>query len=207
MRNSNVAVQREVRAVFDRFIAAQNVHDMNAIGEVIARSPDFLWITTTKPLWGYEAALAHFAEVYKRTYNLAPKLEELKLTVVTDDAAQLYVPVDLTIGAAGKEAQRLRFMLHQIYAATPSGWKLISILPVRACRLPGLRQTGGSRGPAFARFGLNAPLAEDCCLWVILAHFMRLHLDLRPSPIGNRRRTVHLSVVTLGATWVTEALP
>ena len=46
--------------------------------------------------------------------------------------------------------------------------------------------------------GLTDPLAEDCCLWTILAHFMRLHLDLQPSPIGNRRRTVHLSEVALG---------
>jgi hypothetical protein len=73
----------------------------------------------------------------------------------------------------------------------------------RACDKPVGSVARPLRGAQIG-FGLNAPLAdEDCRLWVILAHFMRLHLDLRPSPIGNRRRTVHLSVVTLGAIGVT----
>lgn len=104
----------------------------DAISQIIARSPDFLWITTTKPLWGYDAALTHFAQVYKGTYHLEPKLDELKLTIVTDHAAQLYVPVDLTIGTSSKEIQRSPFMLHQTYLATAQGWKLAAIMPVRA---------------------------------------------------------------------------
>jgi hypothetical protein len=99
---------------------------------------------------------------------------------------------------------------HQLVFGRPFKRKVGRVCTVQnlnnwgTCRASVLATNRGFRGPAFARcpdwFWPKCAVVEDCCLWVILAHFMRLHLGLRPSPIGNRRRTVHLSVVTLGAT-------
>ncbi|MCK1734611.1 hypothetical protein IVA79_11740 [Bradyrhizobium sp. 138] len=37
--------QHEARATFDRFVAAQNAHDVQAVEALLLASPDFLWIT------------------------------------------------------------------------------------------------------------------------------------------------------------------
>ncbi len=47
----------EVRAQFDRFVAAQNAHDTRAVGDLLLDSPNFLWITRGTAIWGREAAL------------------------------------------------------------------------------------------------------------------------------------------------------
>ena len=47
-------------------------------------------------------------------------------------AAQLYVPIMFTIGAAGQPAQPTRFLMNLILVKTPGGWKVSSILPIPA---------------------------------------------------------------------------
>ena len=50
------APEDEVKAVVERFVAAQNAHDIRAVGEVLLDAPHFLWITRGTPIWGHEAA-------------------------------------------------------------------------------------------------------------------------------------------------------
>ena len=42
----------EVKTMFSKFIAAQNAHDLKAVGEILQDSPQFLWITRNTPIWG-----------------------------------------------------------------------------------------------------------------------------------------------------------
>ena len=44
------APEGEVRATFDRFVAAQNAHDVKAVESLLLGSPDFLWITRGMPV-------------------------------------------------------------------------------------------------------------------------------------------------------------
>ena len=39
----------EVKALFAKFVAAQNAHDLKAVGELLQDSPQFLWITRSYP--------------------------------------------------------------------------------------------------------------------------------------------------------------
>ena len=41
----------EVKALFAKFVAAQNAHDLKAVGELLQDSPNFLWITRGMPIW------------------------------------------------------------------------------------------------------------------------------------------------------------
>src|SRR5881397_3036286 len=50
-------MEDEVRAVFDKYIAIQNAHDLKSMRSLLADSPDLLWISRGKPIWGREAAL------------------------------------------------------------------------------------------------------------------------------------------------------
>ena len=42
----------EVRALFAKFVAAQNAHDIKAVSELLQDSPNFLWITPWRSYLG-----------------------------------------------------------------------------------------------------------------------------------------------------------
>jgi len=118
--------------VFDRFVVAQNAHDLKAVGELLLDSPGFLWITRGAPIWGRDAALKRFEALYQGTWRLEPNQGDFRVIMLRDDVAQLYVPIVFTIGPAGQPAQPTRFLMNQVLVKTPAGWKVSSILPIPA---------------------------------------------------------------------------
>src|SRR3954452_11039876 len=123
----------DVRAAFERFVAAQNAHDIKAVETLLLASPDFLWITRGTAVWGHEAALKRFAALYEGTWRLEPDSSGLKLIMTGERVAQIYVPIVFTIGAAGQPAQPTRFLMNLVLVKTSSGgWKVSSILPIPA---------------------------------------------------------------------------
>jgi ketosteroid isomerase-like protein len=122
----------DVRVVFDRFVAAQNAHDLAVVGDLLLDSPSFLWITRGAPVWGREAALKRFDGLYKGTWKLEPDRTEMRVTLLNDNVAQLYVPILFTIGGPGAPPQATRFLMNQTLVKTPAGWKVASILPIPA---------------------------------------------------------------------------
>src|SRR4051794_3501433 len=85
-------IEQEVLALFDRFVTAQNAHDLTAVGELLWDNPGFLWITGGAPIRGEEAALKRFGALYEGTWRLEPKLDDLQVTMLTADVAQIYAP-------------------------------------------------------------------------------------------------------------------
>ena len=124
------ASEDEVRAAFDRFIVAQNAHDEKALASLLLDSPDFLWITRGAPVWGHDQAMKRFSGLFQATWRLAPEPSGLKVTMIGEGVAQLYVPIAFTIGSAGQPAQTTTFLMNQILRKTADGWKVSSILPI-----------------------------------------------------------------------------
>jgi ketosteroid isomerase-like protein len=122
----------EVRATFDRFVAAQNAHDIKAVESLLLGSPDFLWITRGTAVWGHDAALKRFKALYDGTWRLDPESAGLKITMVGDGVAQIYVPILFTIGSAGQPPQQTRFLMNQMLVKTSDGWRVKSVLPIPA---------------------------------------------------------------------------
>ncbi len=120
----------EVKAQFSKFVAAQNAHDLKAVGDMLLDSPHFLWITRGAPIWGREAALKRFEALYQGTWSLDPKTDELKVIEVQPGVAQLYVPITFMIAPAGQTAQPMRFLMNQVLVKRPEGWKVSSVLPI-----------------------------------------------------------------------------
>src|SRR5215204_6014689 len=130
--SAQAGTEDEVKAQFSKFIAAQNAHDLKAVGETLHDSPQFLWITRGAPIWGREAALKRFEALYQGTWSLDPKSDELKVIELQPGVAQLYVPVTFMIAPAGQTAQPTRFLFNQVVVKTAEGWKVSSILPIPA---------------------------------------------------------------------------
>ena len=120
----------EVRSTFDRFVTAQNAHDINAVGALLLGSPDFLWVTRGAPVWGQDAALKRFAALYEATWRLDPELTSLKVIMIGEGVAQVYVPIMFTIGATGQPPQQTKFLMNLVLVKTQAGWKLSTILPI-----------------------------------------------------------------------------
>ena len=128
--SAQAGTEDEVKAQFSKFVAAQNAHDLKAVGDLLLDSPQFLWITQGAPIWGREAALKRFEALYQGTWSLDPKTDELKVFEVQPGVAQLYVPITFMIAPAGQPAQPMRFLMNQILVKTPNGWKVSSVLPI-----------------------------------------------------------------------------
>jgi hypothetical protein len=124
------APEDEVRATFDRFVTAQNAHDLKAVESLLLASQNFLWITRGTPIWGQDAALKRFAALYEGTWRLDPEPAGLKVMMIDDGVAQIYVPIIFTIAASGQPSQQTRFLMNQVLVKTPSGWRVSSILPI-----------------------------------------------------------------------------
>jgi ketosteroid isomerase-like protein len=122
----------DVRATMERFVATQNAHDLTALRDLLVDSPQFLWITRGIPIWGRQAALARFEALYRGTWKLEPAMSELRVVMLGDAAAQIYVPITFTIGAAGEAPTTTRFLMNQVLLKTGDGWKVTSILPIPA---------------------------------------------------------------------------
>jgi ketosteroid isomerase-like protein len=124
------APEDEVRSTFDRFVTAQNAHDIKAVESLLLASPDFLWITRGAPVWGQDAALKRFAALYEGTWQLDPELTSLKVIMVGEGVAQVYIPIMFTIGAAGQPPQQSKFLMNLVLVKTQAGWRVSSILPI-----------------------------------------------------------------------------
>lgn len=120
----------EIRTLFDRFVAAQKAHDLSAVRGLLWDSASFLWVTRGTPIWGREAGLKRFETLYQGTWRRQANAAELHVTMLSNDVAQLYVPIVFTIGPAGQPRQTTRFLMNQAIIKTPAGWKVASILPI-----------------------------------------------------------------------------
>jgi uncharacterized protein (TIGR02246 family) len=129
---AGAASEEEIRPVIDRFVAAQNAHDLRAVADTLWDSPQFLWITRGAAIWGREQALARFEALYRGSWTLEPVLSDLRVVSLGDGVAQIYVPIVFTIGAPGQEPQKTRFLMNQVLLKTATGWKVASILPIPA---------------------------------------------------------------------------
>ena len=130
--SAQAGTEDEVKAQFSKFVAAQNAHDLKAVGDMLLDSPQFLWITRGAPIWGREAALKRFEALYQGTWSLDPKTDELKVFEVQPGVAQVYVPITFMIAPAGQTAQPTRFLMNQILVKTAEGWKISTVLPIPA---------------------------------------------------------------------------
>ena len=128
----HASTEDEVRAFFSRFVQIQNAHDAKALEELLSDSPQFLWITRGAPIWGREAALQRWAKLYEGTWHLEPDPASVRVTLLSEGAAQLHAVVKFTTGAPNQPPQVTRFFLNQVLVKSGGAWRVMSIFPIPA---------------------------------------------------------------------------
>jgi ketosteroid isomerase-like protein len=124
------SVQDEAQQFFERFVAAQNAHDLDAVGSMLWNSEDFLWVTRGVQVRGSKEALNVFGSYYKGTWHLDPDTSQFRATALPDGTVQILVPVTFTRGAPGQASQQSTFLISQTIIRDPNGWHVATIVPV-----------------------------------------------------------------------------
>ena len=121
------AVPDDILALYQRFYTAQNAHDLKAVAQTLRDSPDFLWVSDGKSIWGRDKTLQRMSSFQSAdVWRVEPNLKEARVVEVNDGTAYLHLTLDLVIGAKDKP-DRFPFLVSMLCARTDEGWKIAAL--------------------------------------------------------------------------------
>ena len=120
----------EARTIFEKFIAAQNAHDADAVKAMLLDSPSTMLFARNVDTRGRDAVAARFKDYYEGTWHLDPDMSRFRVAVISNDVMQVLVPIVFTRGLPGKPPQQSTFLISQTYVQDANGWHIASIMPV-----------------------------------------------------------------------------
>jgi hypothetical protein len=123
------------RALFARFVAAQNAHDVNEVKSMLWKSPQMLFFSRGVETRGADAVAERFKEYYNGTWHLEPDMSKFRMAAISNDVAQILVPIVFTRALPGSPPQSNTFLISQTYVHDALGWHVASILPVANTQL------------------------------------------------------------------------
>jgi hypothetical protein len=117
----------QVRALYERFAAAQNTRDLKQMRPVLLDSPTFLWVSDGQSFWGPDAVLARMASFQgAEVWRVEPDLVHAVAVPVSERVAYLHLPLVLVIGPAARP-DRLRFLVSMLGVETAQGWRIAAL--------------------------------------------------------------------------------
>ncbi len=133
--NSAEPSEAEARALFTRFVAAQNAHDVSEVKSMLWSSPKMLFFSRCVEFRGAEAAADRFKEYYQGTWHLEPDMSKFRVTSLSDNVVQILVPIVFTRGLPGVKPQVETFLISQTFVRDGHGWHIAAILPIANTQL------------------------------------------------------------------------
>lgn len=122
----------EVRALYERFAAAQNAHDLAAVRPLFLDSPRFLWVSDGTSFWGREEALARMAGFQKsEVWRVTPDLDRAVVVELAAGSALLHLSLALEFGPRDPGPERYRFLVSLLAVRTGEGWRIAALLTTR----------------------------------------------------------------------------
>jgi ketosteroid isomerase-like protein len=116
------------RALYGQFAAAQNMRDLEKVRSLLLDSPNFLWVSDGKSIWGRDAVLKRMGVFQEaRIWRVEPALDESVAVAVADDTAFLHLPLELTLAFSPAEPDRLRFLVSVLCVRTSQGWRIAAL--------------------------------------------------------------------------------
>ncbi len=120
-------VSDDVKALYGRFAAAQNARDLAAVKALLIDSPDFLWVSDGKSVWGRDALVERMGRFQTlEVWHVEPLLDRARVVAVSEDVAYLHMPLDLHLG--GKAAPSVtRFLVSILCRRAAGGWRIAAL--------------------------------------------------------------------------------
>jgi ketosteroid isomerase-like protein len=127
----------EIRSLFLRQAAAENAHDIDAMGAVLAHAasgqPDPVrFVARAYRFFGRDAVLQHFRDVFAGGWRFEPEQDEIRVLPISVDVAHIFAPTNITTGTADGHDATYRFLVNEFALRTPEGWRISAIIPVPA---------------------------------------------------------------------------
>lgn len=117
----------ECRALYGRFLAAQNARDLDAVRRTLVDRPDFLWISDGKPFWGPGALIERMQAFQKaEVWRVTPDEARARVVDVSAASAYLFQPLKLTLGPAS-DPKTIAFLVNVLCVETAGGWRIAAL--------------------------------------------------------------------------------
>jgi ketosteroid isomerase-like protein len=117
----------DVLAVYNAFAAAQNARDLVRIKAALLDSPDFLWVSDGKSVWGREALLERMSRFQTlEVWRVEPLLDRARVVEVAADVAYINMPLDLHLGTTSAPTVT-RFLVSILCRKTAEGWRIAAL--------------------------------------------------------------------------------
>ena len=124
------AATNEARALFTKFVAAQNAHSVSAVKAMLWNSPGTLLLARGAEIRGPGAIADRFKEYYEGTWHVEPDMSLFHVTLISKDVMQFLVPVIFTRGLPGQPSQDNKFLVTQTLVHDANGWHIASIISI-----------------------------------------------------------------------------
>lgn len=118
----------DVVATATAFFNAQNAHDLETVSSIMADSEDFLLIRGPALLWGHDAVVKQYAELYKGVWAVKTDGKPPKVVMMNDTAAETFVPVTFTVGPKEGETKAFTLNVTQFWVRNGNNWQIQSII-------------------------------------------------------------------------------
>jgi hypothetical protein len=123
----------DVKSLFRQLIDAENRHDIAAVRPLVWVSPNTLFVAKTATsaegnwagFWGTDIVLQHLGELYKAgPFRIDPDYSREKVVALSQDVAETYVPVNITVAYAGQTPAPKPFLMILEWVRTSDGWRM-----------------------------------------------------------------------------------
>ncbi len=120
-------VEDDIRALYDRFVTAQNNRDLDAVRKVLSGREDFLWVSDGKPVWGREAMIARMASFQEaEVWQVEPEYVSARVVELSADTAYLHIPLVLILGRRESPA-RLKWLVEVLCQKFDGEWRIAAL--------------------------------------------------------------------------------
>lgn len=118
---------QQLRALYARFLVAQNARDLQQVRAVLWDSPHFLWVSDGMSFWGPDALIQRMSQFQEaEVWRVDPDLARAVAVEVGEHTGYLHLPLVLTIGPSA-QPDRLRFLVSMLGVETPQGWRIAAL--------------------------------------------------------------------------------
>jgi ketosteroid isomerase-like protein len=136
------ATASEVKAVFAKFVAAENAHDRAALSELLWDSKDLL-VTSGDgtATWGRAAALESYQQEWQKNITLTPPLNDVRIANPAPGVAVLVSPLLITRADSASPAATV-MTWNGVFVKTHAGWRIMSIFELNPPNSASAHDTG-----------------------------------------------------------------